>query len=458
MHRSDAGLSRLAWFTVLGAILPGSGLLAAGRRVAGVVVLALFVAIATAMAALVATGRIGQVALNMAVRPDALTAVGVGIAVTAVLWCWVIVAGHVALRAGPLPLGQAVLIDLLVVAVCAPVLTLGVMATRYTFIQRSLVTHVFGQPRVPETRSQAPNTPVPGNRGSDPWSQIPRVNVLLIGSDAGPDRVGIRTDTLVVASIDAHTGDTVLISLPRNLENVPFPHSSPLHALYPHGYACGDECLLNAVWRNVGEAHPDLFPGDPSPGLTATWQAVEATLDISLDYYVVVDLHGFIDVIDALGGVTVNVRETLVVGDPSAPIATLRTGRHHLDGQQALWFARVRQGYDDYDRMRRQRCLLGDIARQANPIRLLTHLPALAASAEASIRTDIPQHLLPSFITLAQRVAGARITSLAFTSEVIDTWDPDFTKIRRLTHAAITATPGAGHAGTDPLQPVAKVC
>jgi polyisoprenyl-teichoic acid--peptidoglycan teichoic acid transferase len=108
--------------------------------------------------------------------------------------------------------------------------------------------------------------------------------------------------------------------------------------------------------------------------------------------------------------------------------------------------------------MRRQRCLLGDIARQANPLRLLTHLPALAASAESSIRTDIPQHLLPKFITLAQRVAGARITSLAFTSDAIDTWDPDFTKIRGLTHAAITATPGAGHTGNDPPQPLAEIC
>jgi len=458
MHRSGAGLGRLVWLTVLGAVLPGSGLVAAGRRVVGGVVLVLFVAMATTMAAVVATGRISQVALDLAVRPVALTAVGVGIAVTAGLWCWVIVAGHVALRAGPLPFGQAVLIDLVVVALCVPVLTFGVGAARYAFIQRSMVTHVFGQPQVPVTGAHPPDTPGRGNQSSDPWAQLPRINVLLIGSDAGPDRVGVRTDTLVVASIDTRTGDTILVSLPRNLENVPFPDGSPLHALYPHGYACGDECLLNAVWRNVGEAHPDLFPGDPNPGLTATWQAVEATLGIGLDYYVLVDLHGFIDVIDALGGVTVDVHQTLVVGDPSAPIATLGPGRHHLDGQQALWFVRVRQGYDDYDRMRRQRCLLGDIAGQANPLRLLTHLPAFAASAEASIRTDIPQHLLPAFMTLARRVARGQITSLAFTSEVIDTWDPDFAKIRRLTHTAITATPAAPHPGDDPSQPLAEVC
>ncbi len=63
------------------------------------------------------------------------------------------------------------------------------------------------------------------------WADKPRVNVLLLGSDAGDDRIGVRTDSMMVASIDTDTGDTVLFGLPRNLEHVPIPKSNPLSKL-----------------------------------------------------------------------------------------------------------------------------------------------------------------------------------------------------------------------------------
>lgn len=92
-----------------------------------------------------------------------------------------------------------------------------------------------------------------------------RYNVLLIGADADPGRPSLRTDSMMVASVSATTGRTVLFSLPRNLQWAPFPRSSPLQRLYPDGYGCPDQsCLLNAVY-NLGRPTPTSTRAIPAP-------------------------------------------------------------------------------------------------------------------------------------------------------------------------------------------------
>lgn len=83
--------------------------------------------------------------------------------------------------------------------------------------------------------------------GGDEAAKDGRINVLLMGGDAGADRTGLRPDSMTVASIDQVTGRTVLVSLPRNMERAPFPASSPMHAKFPDGFRCADHsCMLNA--------------------------------------------------------------------------------------------------------------------------------------------------------------------------------------------------------------------
>ena len=85
---------------------------------------------------------------------------------------------------------------------------------------------------------------------------------------------GVRTDSVIVASIDTHTGATTTFSMPRNLENLPFPANSPLHKIYPHGFAraagskssAESESLLNAVYRNGPRDHPDILGPTDNPG------------------------------------------------------------------------------------------------------------------------------------------------------------------------------------------------
>ncbi|HET7172696.1 MAG TPA: LCP family protein [Nocardioidaceae bacterium] len=472
-------MRRLLGLTLLGAVLPGAGLVAAGRRAAGGTILAAFLAVVGGVAAVVATGSLTKLLVEAAVRPRALTALELAAPLFAGLWCLVIAASHVALRGWPLNRFQQALATSVVLALCVPVAWLGVQGARYASAQHGLLEAVFpatggqssalGGPTASPGGSSRPGTTAGGPAANqhvrvsgppldNPVDALaPRVNVLLLGSDAGPDRWGTRTDTVIVASIDTTTGNTVLLSLPRNLENVPFPTGSPFHRLYPHGFDCGDTCLLNAVWELVGVTHSNLLPGVGDPGLVATRQAVEATLGLRVDYSVVVNMRAFLDVIDALGGVTVDVPHTLVVGDPAHPDLVLHPGRQHLDAWQALWYVRVRQGYSDYDRMLRQRCLLGALVNQASPMNLLLRLPAIDHAVGSTVTTDIPQGDLPAFVDLARRMRGARMSSLAFTDEVIDPGHPDFAEIRRLAHLAIAASErphprsggpaGSGHSG-----------
>ena len=110
-----------------------------------------------------------------------------------------------------------------------------------------------------------------------------RYNVLLLGADSAADRQGLRPDSINVASVDAQTGRTVLFGLPRNLQKVRFPDSSPLNELYPDGFVCEDNgCMLNGIWT-LGEEHADLYPGQQA-GLEAMKEAVGEALGLGLNY------------------------------------------------------------------------------------------------------------------------------------------------------------------------------
>ncbi|HEY8754246.1 MAG TPA: LytR family transcriptional regulator, partial [Arthrobacter sp.] len=85
-----------------------------------------------------------------------------------------------------------------------------------------------------------------------------RYNFLMMGGDAGGDRTGRRPDSLSVLSVDAKSGQTAIISVPRNLQNAQFSENSPMRKIYPDGYNCGDECLINAVNTEVTNEHKDL--------------------------------------------------------------------------------------------------------------------------------------------------------------------------------------------------------
>lgn len=136
---------------------------------------------------------------------------------------------------------------------------------------------------------------------------------MLIGADSEADRPGVRTDSMMLASIDTRTGDTILFGLPRNLERVPFPDYSPLKKLWPNGFRCPQDCLLNDVWMQ-GENNKQLYPGDPKPGVTALNEAVTGVTGLTPDYDILVNMASFTALVDAMGGVDITVRERVPIG------------------------------------------------------------------------------------------------------------------------------------------------
>ena len=279
-----------------------------------------------------------------------------------------------------------------------------------------------------------------------------RYNVLLLGGDAGPDRVGLRPDSISVVSIDANTGATTMIGIPRNMQRVPFVAHSPLYGPYPNGYNCGDNCLISFLYT-YAQAHPDLYPSatkdGSSPGIEATKDAVEGVLGIKIQYYALIDMAGFSDLVNALGGVTINVTERLPINGGQAADGTpinvqgwINPGVQRLDGYTALWYARSRHSTSDYDRMARQRQLESAILAQFTPALVLSKFQAVASAGRQIVKTDIPQSMLGQFVTLADKARTQKVSQLELVPPTVNEIEPNFPEIRTLVTQALT-TPTA---------------
>lgn len=451
-----SGAPRFYGRVALGTVLPGAGLLRTPWRAVGWALLALFVGVLGYLGYRIwQGGGVLDAGLALAVSPTALRATAAVVMVVAVLWV-----GSIVLTAEQYwprhdrhaRVPRAVFAALACAAIALP----GALAVRYLDVQASLVDDVFvASPVTVATGSPAPAPTTP----EDPWKGIPRVNFVLLGSDAGPDRTGVRTDSMMVVSVNTKTGDTLLIGIPRNLENVPIPPSNPLHALYPNGYNCGDQCLMNAIWT-LGDSRPDLFPGNKAPGRTSTVDVLGAVTGLDLSHSIVIDLRGFQQLVDAMGGVDINVKQRVCVGCHSGPNGEIlwsnsrqewiEPGLQHLDGYHALWYARSRAGSDDFSRMRRQRCVAGALLQQADPVSLFARYPQIAKAVRNNVSVDIPPDQLPAWVDLVQRIqAGHSIRSLPLTSNIIRPANPDFAKIRALVEKGLTPPAKATPTGTS---------
>jgi LCP family protein required for cell wall assembly len=298
------------------------------------------------------------------------------------------------------------------------------------------------------------------NRTSTPAATTPaiaepRLNVLLIGSDAAPDRIGVRPDTIMLASVNTKTGDSTLISFPRNLQAVPFPAGSPGAKAWPKGYRCAhDACLLNSIWF-WAESDPG-YRKYRDPGLTATTQAIEQISGLHVDDTVVVNLRGLVDLVDAVGGVKVTVRERLPIGGTSNPASPgyeraagwIEKGTQRLTGSQALWYARSRWSTDDYDRMRRQQCLITALTDQVDARKLLTAYPKLAKTLRDNLRTSLTPKDLVGWVDLAGRIKDARIQRIGLIPA--NPSHPDWVQLRSQVTKAVAgkaqASPTSGAA------------
>ena len=282
---------------------------------------------------------------------------------------------------------------------------------------------------------------------------LERMTILVVGGDAGPGRDGLRTDSINIVSVNLQTGAVAMFGLPRNLKEIPLPRhlSESFVELemevreydltdadldgYPDTWVDLDgdlipdepefescECypdMLNSVY---GETHgwSSTYPNEVDPGLAALRDIVSHLLDLRIDYYVMVDMAGFVRTVDAIGGVDVYVERPYHVtvsspedGQPKASI-NVEVGMNHLDGMEALAYARWRRGSSDYDRMGRQRCVIRAAATQADTLTLIRAFPDLLDMMKTYVTTDIPIALLPDLVKVAGTIDRDQVATVGF--------------------------------------------
>jgi LCP family protein required for cell wall assembly len=290
------------------------------------------------------------------------------------------------------------------------------------------------------TRSNA-DAPLPGEDA--------RLNVLLIGIDSGPGRTEALTDSMIVVSLDPVGRTVSMVSIPRDLAGVPLGN----------GDTFGPK--INSL-MSFADRHKDQFPDG---GVAALEHAVSALFGIPIHAYATVNLRGFVAMVDAVGGVDVDVRKPLA--DPNyggfgvGPGWSIEPGEHHLDGANALAYARIRKstGESDFTRAARQQQVLVALRDRAVSGGALLSLPKLLAAVGSTVRTDLPQDRLPQLAALAEQIDDDSTVKVVLTAPQIKSggvtqygsvYLPVPTRIAALTKVVF------GPPGADPTWPIAK--
>jgi LCP family protein required for cell wall assembly len=202
------------------------------------------------------------------------------------------------------------------------------------------------------------------------------------------------------------------------------------------------------MYRNVPRSVPkDLLGPTDNLGADVLKLSVGEALGLRVDYYVLINLEGFSKMINALGGIRLNINTYIPIGGDTdrhiPPKDFLKPGPNQkLNGRSALWYARGRYGSDDFARMDRQRCVINAIIKQANPKNMLARYEDVANAGKQLVYTDIPREVLPVMVDLSLRVKDGNVRSVVFKSGVagFSSSSPDFTLMRKRARAALSET------------------
>ncbi|HET9435613.1 MAG TPA: LCP family protein [Candidatus Limnocylindrales bacterium] len=305
-----------------------------------------------------------------------------------------------------------------------------------------------GAPDSPEP--SAVGTPVPST-SIPPWDGRERLNVLLIGADEQGG--GHNTDTLIMLSIDPATNQVAMFQLPRDTVDVPVPEG-PARQLWGSVY----RGKINA-WFVQNRHREDLFPGtDQTRGYNALKAILGELYQVEIKYFVEVNFDGFRQIVDALGGVTINVQVPVLddrypAGGGALARVYIASGMQRMTGAEALVYARSRHGSTDFDRGARQQRVLLSLRQQTDIASVLPRIDELASAMAASVRTDIPRELLPQLLGLAAQVDTPDVRSYIFTPPFyqVETLNdpqrgymiqPRLDRIRAAVRDAFTTDPG----------------
>ncbi len=201
-----------------------------------------------------------------------------------------------------------------------------------------------------------------------------RTNILVLGLDRRPDdeTFVVRTDTMILVTVYPRARYVGMLSIPRDLY-VQLPWDFPGRINTAHFFAEGDE---------------------PGSGPATAMETVRSNFGVDVHHYVRLDLHGFVGIVDALGGIDLDVPHALIdyeypTYDYGTRVVEFEAGPQHMDGEQALAYARIRHGSSDFQRAERQQLVLRAIFRRLLNPAAWVRLPLVATALGAAVDTDL---------------------------------------------------------------------
>jgi LCP family protein required for cell wall assembly len=269
------------------------------------------------------------------------------------------------------------------------------------------------------------------------WPGTDRVNILLLGIDKRDNEPieGTRSDTMMLASIDPVTKSAALVSLPRDMwVNIP-------------GCTYRDGCVGGQQRINVAHA-----VGGPQLAM----QTVATDFGIPVQHYARVDFRGFTQLVDAVGGVVIDVDWPVKDDEyPTPDYGYMRVyfgpGPQLMSGDQALEYARSRHGMNDFARAGRQQKVILSVRNRVLQLDMLSRAPELLGIAQNSLSTDLSPVEMLELAKLVSGIDRDKIDNLVIDTNYVrpfvgddgaDLLDPNIPAIKR---AIASAQKSAAH-------------
>jgi LCP family protein required for cell wall assembly len=421
---------------LLSFLFPGLGQAYAGRRqLAAILALPIFVLIGAALGTALLSGRgLGNLLLSttfltvllvidialMAWRLLAIGQAGLVVAAPARAQASASRIGRVHAALPGSRAGRIAFVSMLLV------ITVGMHAWAGLVIGRldsTLGTVFSGGGHVTRGPEQGTGLDKPLNLPEYAWNGTERISFLLLGIDSGPGRDEALTDTMLVLSVDPVAKTAVMVSVPRDTALMPLADTRVYpDALYPFKI----NQLTTEASQNAATWCPDMPAADAALcGIRTLERSISLYVGIPIQYYAQVDLRGFAQLIDAVGGLTLCLPGVMVDKEYTGPGVTgagieLPAGCAHYDGAMALAYARSRKGYielpdgtreqqDDFKRADRQQRVLLELQREVARVDLIFELPSLLDAVAQTVTTDFPRDQAGDLASLAQVVSGQNV-------------------------------------------------
>lgn len=237
-----------------------------------------------------------------------------------------------------------------------------------------------------------------------------KVTIMIMGVDRRSDDVG-RSDTLMVATVDPNKKKAAILSIPRDTR-VKIEGNG--YDKINHAYAFGGHKL--------------------------TQKTVENFLGVPMDYYVVIDIQAFERVIDAIGGIDIDVEKRMYYEDPwdddGGLVIDLKPGQQHMDGKTAIQYVRYRDSEGDIGRISRQQHFMKAVLDKLISPSIITKLPAIIKEVSSAIETDMSASKMVSLVNILKDAHDNGLNTEMVPGKPayiqdISYWIPDIQKLRQ---------------------------